>query len=97
MIHRVLSCLAAAALLVLCGCASVEPLSDNPTDDQIEAQVISRLSADDLTQRFAFQASSEEGVVTLYGNVPGPHIRTQALAVTRGTPGVVRVVDYLSD
>jgi len=90
------TCVYAGLVMFGAACTSL-PERELTADQRIDSAVYGRLASDPLTQTGSYQVQSREGVVTIYGKVSGPQAHAYALAVARGTPGVVRVVDYLSE
>lgn len=89
-IRRVtISCLAIVAIAALSiACAQ--------TDAGITAKVKTKLAADDLVKAHEINVTTNEGVVTLTGNVDNAAAKERALAIARGTEGVVGVQDMIA-
>ena len=83
----------------LAGCTSMREGQDPESwDDQQISQVIyQRLSDDIITSKAGFQVRTSGGVVSLYGYVPNMNAHARALAIAEASPGVVRVVDNITD
>jgi hyperosmotically inducible protein len=77
-----------AALCLVMSCAS--------TDMGITAKVKSKLAVDDLVKASQIEVTTENGTVTLTGNVDSEQSKDQALKLARGTDGVGNVVDMIS-
>ncbi len=89
-------CAAVAAVFVLSGCAtSPADAGGAVSDRELVEDVYSRLADDEVTQRFSFDVTAENGVVTLRAVIPSDIVRTRALGVTRNTEGVKDVVDMM--
>jgi hyperosmotically inducible protein len=74
--------LTAAALTVAC----------SQTDAGLTTKVKSRLAADDTVKAYQIDVDTDEGVVTLSGNVDTAAARDRAVAIARETEGVRDVV-----
>jgi hyperosmotically inducible protein len=79
---------AAAALVLLVSCAQ--------TDVGLTTKVKARLAADDMVKASQIEVTTQEGVVTLTGNVDSEAAKARALELARGTEGVTRVVDRIA-
>ena len=66
------------------------------TDTGITTAVDAKLAADDTVKAYQIDVDTEEKVVTLSGSVNTAAEKTQAVAVARGTSGVVDVVDNIT-
>jgi hypothetical protein len=77
----------AAALAFVVGCAQ--------TDMGVTTSVQTRLASDDMVQARDIDVSTENGIVTLSGDVRSQAEREQALMIARQTDGVRDVVDEL--
>src|ERR687892_539261 len=66
------------------------------TDPGITTAVKSRLAADDTVKARQIDVDTREKVVTLSGTVNTATEKTQAVAVARGTSGVMDVVDNIT-
>lgn len=96
---RWMSSLAAAAVLAMTGCASMEPAGRSPgagSDRDLEGMVVARLQADPILSRASVSVSVREGVVTLFGTAPDPGTALRIKAQARSTPGVRGVIDQLT-
>jgi hyperosmotically inducible protein len=78
----------ALALTLLPGCAE--------TDAGITTKVKAKFAADDVVKAHEIQVDTEQGVVTLTGNIDDPAAKEQALSLARRTEGVVEVRDMIS-
>ena len=88
--------LAAAALLLLSGCAALQgqDLSDDPASDEgVAAIASSRLNSDTMTARATLSVHVESGLAILYGTVPDEAVRQRALQILEGSPGIYEVLD----
>ncbi len=65
-------------------------------DEKLQAKIAVRLLGGGLTKIMTVQALVNEGVVTLYGNVPSPKIAHRAIEVARRMPGVKSVISNLT-
>ncbi len=79
----------------LAGCATLPTKAPSPLDHRITAEVYHRLSQDPLTSQAMLSVSTRGASVVLRGQPAGHHVRTRALALARGTPGVVEVIDRM--
>jgi hyperosmotically inducible protein len=66
------------------------------TDAGITTAVSARLAADDTVRAYQIDVDTRDRVVTLSGSVNTAAEKTQAVAVARGTDGVVNVVDNIT-
>ena len=66
------------------------------TDPGITTAVKTRLAADDTVKAYQLDVDTRDKVVTLSGSVNTEAEKTQAVAVARGTDGVVNVVDNIT-
>jgi hyperosmotically inducible protein len=66
------------------------------TDVGVTTAVKTRLAADDTVKAYQIDVDTREKVVTLSGSVSTVAEKTQAVAVARGTGGVVNVVDNIT-
>ena len=76
------------AVTLMTGCAQ--------TDAGITTAVSARLAADDTVRAYQIDVDTRDRVVTLSGSVNTAAEKTQAVAVARGTDGVVNVVDNIT-
>jgi hyperosmotically inducible protein len=77
-----------AGLALLMSCAS--------TDMGITAKVKAKFAADDVVKASRIDVTTNNGAVTLTGNVDSEEAKTRALNLARDTSGVVSVVDMIS-
>ena len=84
--HKMYVALTLALVTVACG----------QTDAGVTTAVKTRLAADDTVKASKIDVDTTDKVVTLSGTVNTAVEKTQAVAVARGTTGVVNVVDNLS-
>ena len=82
---------AALALATVAGCATVPPQDDL----RLEAEVKARLAARKDANLTRVGVASNHGVVRLTGTVESSEQRAQAEQITRGVPGVQRVINSL--
>jgi hyperosmotically inducible protein len=66
------------------------------TDAGVTTAVKTRLAADDTVKAYQIDVDTRDKVVTLSGSVNTVAEKTQAVAVARGTDGVVNVVDNIT-
>jgi hyperosmotically inducible protein len=66
------------------------------TDAGVTTAVKARLAADDTVKAYQIDVDTRDKAVTLSGTVNTAAEKTQAVAVARGTSGVVGVVDNLT-
>ena len=66
------------------------------TDPGITTSVKSNLAADDTVKAYQIDVDTQEGVVTLSGNVPSAAAKQRAVALARETDGVRNVVDNIT-
>lgn len=66
------------------------------TDAGITTAVKTRLAADNTVKAYQIDVDTRDKVVTLSGTVNTAAEKTQAVAVARGTDGVVNVVDNIA-
>ena len=78
----------ATGLSLLVSCAS--------TDVGITTKVKSSFVSDDLVKAAQIEVTTNNGVVTLTGNVDDAKTKDRALELARATKGVVNVVDMIS-
>jgi len=97
-IFRVSGVLMTAILIFMCGCASpmYNASIDSMSDDEIASEVKNRLEDDDVTGRYTFGVTVEDGVVTLQGSVPTKDsLRARIISTAASAPGVVSVEEKL--
>ncbi|NKB24157.1 MAG: BON domain-containing protein [Kiritimatiellae bacterium] len=63
-------------------------------DRELTRQVLDRLQEDDITDSVLFQATTKDGIVTLYGLMPNHQVRARALSIVRSITGVQGVIDH---
>ena len=78
-------------VLALAGCATFDPLEDT----RIEAEVKARLVAEKTANLTRVGVESRKATVRLTGAVGSEEERERAETLTRGVPGVRRVVNSL--
>ena len=83
--------LVAGALLVVAGCATIDPLEDT----RIEAEVKAKLVAEKDANLTRLGVLSSGGTVYLSGTVESPEQKTQAANLASTVRGVRRVVNTL--
>ncbi|HXE00140.1 MAG TPA: BON domain-containing protein [Candidatus Acidoferrum sp.] len=83
--------LLALLVLLVMGCASVDPLEDT----RIEAEVKARLVAEKSANLTRIGVLSANGAVYLSGTVASEEVRARATALATGVSGVTRVVNSL--
>ncbi len=102
--NRLLSALAlaltvsvAGGLLTACNTAYQPATGEvvSEEDRALTVQVYDRLREDPVTSDYTFGVKVSDGIVTLRGVVPDAGARARAVAVARGTDGVVGVVNEL--
>jgi hyperosmotically inducible periplasmic protein len=81
--------LIAGVLLMLGGCATLDPLEDTRIESEVKARLVAEKDAN-LTR---LGVVSREGAVTLSGTVVSPEQRARAEDLARGVNGVSRVVN----
>ena len=91
--HRTTSLLVATLLtvvaaLTLGACASTQSPGQQVDDAAITAQVKTKLAADPEINPFNIDVDTDDGVVTLRGQVEDPEAKTEAGKLARGTSGV---------
>jgi hypothetical protein len=64
-------------------------------DTQLAGQLATRLLGGGLTNILSVQSMVQNGVVTLFGNVPSPKIAQRAIETARRLPGVKSVISNL--
>jgi len=69
------------------------PAPPHSDDEALVARVQSRWSAEPDLQALSIQATAKDGVLLVEGTLPTAAARQRAIAVARGTDGVVQVVD----
>lgn len=77
-----------ACLALIVACAS--------TDAGITTKVKTKMAADDTVKAVQIEVDTQNGVVTLTGNVDDQAAKARAIQIARDTKGVVRVVDMIS-
>jgi len=84
-----------SGLLAGCSTPSSRPTSTavSMSNAELETMVLLRLSNDPVTSRLQLGVQAEAGVVTLTGRIDQAAMRARTLAVVRGTPGVLNVID----
>lgn len=84
--------------LPACSTAPADPAGAgaSSSDKDIAADIQDRLRQDPMTGRFPLSVTSEEGVVTLSGNVRSEAAKMRAVSVARGAAGVKGVIDNLT-
>ena len=92
------SMLAATSVVVfsLSGCAALQgqDVGDDPvTDEGIASIATGRLNGDPMTARSTLSVEVDNGLATLYGNVPSEATRQRAIQILEGTPGIFEVLD----
>jgi len=83
--------LLALLVLLVMGCASVDPLEDT----RIEAEVKARLVAEKSANLTRIGVLSANGAVYLSGTVASEEVRARATGLATGVSGVTRVVNSL--
>jgi len=78
----------ATGLSLVLSCAS--------TDVGITSKVKSQFVADEIVKAAQIEVTTNNGVVTLTGNVDNEAAKTRALELAKATAGVVKVVDMIS-
>jgi hyperosmotically inducible protein len=86
-----LAFLIVAAIVLLGGCATFDPLEDT----RIEAEVKARLVAEKNANLTRLGVVSSEGAVYLSGTVQSEEERARAVELAKGVRGVRRVVNTL--
>ena len=84
------------ALFLLSGCAALQgqDVGDDPvTDEGIASIATSRLNGDPMTARSTLSVEVDNGLATLYGNVPNEVTRQRAIQILEATPGIFEVLD----
>jgi osmotically-inducible protein OsmY len=77
-----------AGLSLVVSCAS--------TDVGLATHVKARFAADDLVKASQIEVASNDGTVTLKGNVDSEEAKERAIQLAKSTPGVTNVVDMIS-
>ena len=88
MLQRLAMLLSVAGLVVTAACSQ--------SDAGITTAVKTKLAVDDTVKAYQVGVDTSGGIVTLSGTVESSAARSQAIALARGTEGVVDVVDHLS-
>lgn len=86
----------ALALLFSVGCASTQSANTQLSDNAITAKVETKLAADPDINPFNVAVTTNEGVVTLTGEVEKDRARDEAEKLAAATEGVVRVDNEIS-
>ena len=97
-IFRFAGILMTTILIFACGCASpmYNASIDSLSDEEIASEVQNRLDDDDVTGRYTFGVTVEDGVVTLQGSVPTKDtLRARIVSTAASAPGVVSVEEDL--
>lgn len=84
------------ALFIFSGCAALQgqDVGDDPvTDEGIASIATSRLNGDPMTARAMLSVEVDNGLATLYGNVPNEATRQRAIQILEGTDGIFEVLD----
>src|SRR5688500_2662173 len=79
--------IAAAGLVFSVACAQ--------TDAGITTNVKTKLAADDTVKAFEVNVTTQNGVVTLSGDVESAAAKERAIQIARGTDGVRDVIDQI--
>lgn len=87
MLQKCAALIAAAGLVVTAACAQ--------TDAGITTSVKTKLAADDTVKAYEVNVTTENGVVTLSGDVDSQMAKDEALRIARDTDGVRDVIDQL--
>ncbi|HXD15648.1 MAG TPA: BON domain-containing protein [Vicinamibacterales bacterium] len=66
------------------------------TDDKLTKEIEGRLASDQIVHGYHLDVKTEQKVVSLSGTVETSVAKDQALAVARGTSGVVDVRDHIA-
>lgn len=77
-----------AGTVIAVGCAQ--------TDAGLTTKIKTQLAADDTVKAYQIDVDTKEKVVTLTGTVDSLAAKDQAIALARGTKGVVDVVDNIT-
>lgn len=85
-----------ASSLVVLGFALALVASCAATDPGITTKVKAQFAADDIVKAAQIDVDTQDGVVTLTGNVDSVAAKDRALQLARDTEGVVSVVDMLA-
>ena len=86
MLQRLAALVGVAALTVACA----------QTDAGITTNVKSKMAADDAVKAYEINVDTNNGVVTLTGDVDSPIAKERAVQIARTTDGVREVVDHLT-
>jgi hyperosmotically inducible protein len=78
----------AAAILMVVSCAS--------TDVGITTKVKASFVSDDVVKASQIEVTTNNGVVTLTGNVDSEATKNRAIELAKATKGVVKVIDMIS-
>jgi hyperosmotically inducible protein len=93
-VERVEDALTVNAALAAAELVPVQPPAPPHSDDEaLVARVQSRWSAEPDLQALSIQATAKDGVLLVEGTLPTAAARQRAIAVARGTEGVVQVID----
>ena len=88
MLKRLAIMTSTAGLILAVACSQSDP--------GITTAVKTKLAADDTVKAYQIDVDTRDKVVTLSGSVNTEAEKTQAVAVARGTDGVVNVVDNIT-
>lgn len=86
----------ALAILLSVGCASTQSANTQLSDNAITAKVETKLAADPDINPFNVAVTTNEGVVTLTGEVEKEFAREEAERLAAATEGVIRVQNDIS-
>jgi hypothetical protein len=79
-----------AAVLLVAGCAS------GPNDERLVSDIKAKFYSDPQLKTASLQVTSQQGEVTLSGEVPSEAARYQAFKIALDTPGVKKVNDQMT-
>jgi osmotically-inducible protein OsmY len=72
------------------------PTPPHSDDEALTALVQSRLSAEPALKAASIQVTAKAGVLLLDGTLPTATAKQRAIALARGTEGVIQIIDKLS-
>ena len=85
-----------ALLAVAAGCSSTQTTGQQVDDASITAAVKAKLTADGDINPFNIDVDTNDGVVTLQGQVAKAEARSKAEEHARDTEGVTRVINLIT-
>ncbi len=97
MIRKIFVLFTVVVAASVCSCSSVrDRMADIPqptADEALVNHIDQRLRSDPTTAKLNLGISSSDGIITLTGRIDELVVRSRAVSLVRGTPGVRGVID----